>query len=543
MKITLSKCKVFFGVFLALVLFSAIADNYWSLTFGEDELGETIIEAYLNQTRIISVNNPTRVAIANPNIADVNDVSKEEIVISPKAAGATTLVVWDSLGERSYRIRVLSEDISEIKRRIDSLLKSLGAQEVYTREARDEGKVLLLGRVKTPQERERILTATGALKDKIIDLIEIIEESAAVDIDVQIIELTRDGTKALGFTMPSTVSAMEVPGVYPRSLYQSMDAIYHVFKWPRATNFYVTLDALVQEGKAKILSQPRISCQSGKEAELMVGGEKPILTTEEHDAGGQSTTVSYKEYGIKLKIKPIVTPDDKIKLGFKVEVSEVGEADILGNLADIKSKAYPLVKRNASTELILNDGETFAIGGLIKQKTEEDLTKTAGLGDLPIIGFLFRKRVTKVGGGFGEKGNVELFIVLTPKIIRNEIPSKDKEAEIDGVSAVAKRSIGQEAPSDPLMNYGRFIQTRILEKLNYPLLAKDAGFQGAVVLGLHLSSAGELLDVAVKSSSGYKMLDDTAVNAAKALYPYPPFPAAIKKKELWIDVPIDYRLD
>ena len=63
------------------------------------------------------------------------------------------------------------------------------------------------------------------------------------------------------------------------------------------------------------------------------------------------------------------------------------------------------------------------------------------------------------------------------------------------------------------------------------------------MLGLHLSCTGELLDVAVKSSSGYKMLDDNAVNAAKALYPYPPFPAAIKKQELWIDIPIDYRLD
>lgn len=541
-KIAMPKIKIIFAVLFLLFLFVGIANNYAPFAFGEDEPAEAEFKLYLNQTQIIAVNNPTRLAIANPEIADINEVSKDEIVIAPKAAGATTLIIWDSLGERSYRIKVLSEDLGEIKRRIDSLLKTLDLSEVYTREAEDEGKVLILGRVKTARERERILTALGTLSSKIVDLLEIKEEEAAVDIDVEILELNRDATKTLGFTMPSSVSVTEPAGRFPLAFRQSMVAIYHVFDWPRQ-RFDAQLDALVEEGKAKVLSQPRITCQSGKEAELMVGGEKPILTTEEVSGGGESTTVSYKEYGIKLNIKPTVTQENKIKLGLKVEVSDVEDAEILGSLSNIKAKAYPLKKRTAATELFLNDGQTFAIGGLIKQKTEEDVSKTAGLGDIPIIGLLFRHKKTKVGGGFGERGNTELFIVLTPKIIRSEILPEDKETKKVGAPQASKRSVGPETPSDPLMSYGRFIQTRILEKLNYPLLAKDAGFAGTVMLSLHLSSAGELLDVAVKSSSGYKMLDDNAITAAKALYPYPPFPASIKKKELWIDIPIEYRLD
>lgn len=535
--------KSVLALLVALFLSFGITYSYRASALDEDQLGETVIKAYLNQTQVISVDNPTRVAIANPDIADISEVSRDEVIIATKAAGTTTLVVWDSLGERSFRIKVLTEDSAELKRRIDSLVKSLDLPGIYTREAEDESKVLVLGGVKSAKERERVLTALGALSEKIIDLIEIKEEESVVDIDVQIVELNRDATKTLGFTMPSAVTATEPAGVYPQALYRSMEAIYHVFRWPRDDLFTVRLDALVEEGKAKVLSQPRISCQSGKKAELMVGGEKPILTTETVSGGGQSTNVNYKEFGIKLNIEPTVTPEDKIKLTLKVEVSEVGEAETLGTITDIRAKAYPLRKRTASTELILNDGQTFAIGGLIKQKTEEIKSKTAGLGDIPLIGLLFRKKTTNIGGGRGELGNTELFIVLTPRIIRNEVIPDDKEAKESGMRQVSYRSSAPEAASDPLLTYGQFIQTRILEKINYPLLAKDAGFQGTVTLGLHLSSAGELMDVVVKSSSGYKMLDDTAATAAKALYPYPPFPASVKKNDLWIDIPIDYRLD
>lgn len=539
----LQKNKGILALLFSLFLFGGMIHIHWSLAFEEEQLDETVIRTYLNQTQVIPVDNPTRVAIANPGIADIYEVTKQEVVISPMAPGVTTLVVWDSLGERSYRIKVLSEDIDELKRRIDNLVGSLDLPEVYTKGVEDEGKVLLLGRVRSAKERERVLTAIGELSTKVVDLIEITEEEAVVDIDVQIVELDRDATKTLGFTMPSMVSATEAAGKYSQLLYKSYEAIYHVFRWPRDDLFTAKFEALVEEGKAKVLSQPRISCQSGKEAELMVGGEKPILTTEAVEGGGESTSVDYKEYGIKLNIKPTVTQKDKIKLGLKIEVSEVGEAETLGSITNIKAKAYPLRKRNASTELFLNDGQTFAIGGLIKQKTEEEVSKTAGLGDIPILGLLFRKKITKIGGGRGELGNTELFIVLTPRIIRDELPSEDKEIAMVGASKPPRRGFSPGAPSDPVTNYGRFIQTRILEKLNYPLLAKDAGFQGTVLLSLHLSSAGELLDIAVKSSSGYKMLDDNAVTAAKALYPYPPLPASIKKNELWIDIPIDYRLD
>ena len=539
-KLKRNYCLIFFlliswGFFLGKISLPC------ALAAGE---AEQEIKLYVGQAKILSVSSPKRVAVGNPEIADITDISKNEMTLGPKAPGSTTLVIWDSLGERSYKIKVLAEDIQELQRRMDNLLKALNFTQVSTKTAEDEGKVLLLGRVKSTQDRERIYTALGALKDKTIDLIEIKEEESAVDIDVQVLEISQDATKTLGFTMPASVTASEPLGRFPLAMRQSMDAIFHVFDWPRST-FQVRLDALVQEGKARILSQPRITCQSGKEAELIVGGEKPIFSTDAVTGGGSSISIEYKEYGIKLNIKPTITKEEQIKLALKIEVSEVEEAETIGNPDQPSAKAYPLKKRNASTELLVNNGQTFAIGGLIKQKTEEDVRRTAGLSDVPIIGLLFRKKTTRIGGGTGERGNTELFIIMTPTIIRSQVPGEAaaEETRISKVSSL--RAVPRPSADilDPVAIYARFIQGRILEKLTYPQLAQDAGFQGTVTLSLYLSSLGELLEVSVKNSSGYKLLDENALTAAKTLFPYPPFPASIKQQELRLDIPIDYRLD
>jgi len=531
--------KAFFIISLIILSVIIVSSEDYAL----DEVGEEL-KLYLGEVKIISVSNPTRIVIGNPNVADVINVSKNEITISPKATGTTTLVFWDIFGEQSYRVRVFAEDLNEIKRRIDNLLKELNLPEVYTQMVEDEGKVLLLGRVKNAQDRERISVILGSLKDKIIDLIVVREESSVVEIDVQVFELSRDASKTLGFTMPDSITVAEPAAGTIRG---TMGSIFRVLQWPRTATFTATLDALVQEGKAKILSRPRLACQSGKEAEMLVGGEKPIFKTEIATGGGTGTNVEYKEFGLKLKIKPTVSEGSRIKLALNVEISEALTAETIGTTSTstgtttVTARAYPLTKRNASTELFLNDGQTMAIGGLIKQKTEEDYRKTPGLADIPILGLLFRRKTTKIGGGTGEKGNVELFITLTPKIVSNiEAAGQGKK---EAGSKLATYPMREQGLPEPIAGYAKVIQRRILENLTYPDSAKEAGFQGTVKLSLHLSYQGELLEAILKESSGYKILDDQAINVAQGIVSYPPFPSSVEQNDLWIDIPIDYRLD
>jgi len=528
---------------LALNLITLPLRNY-----ALDESGEEL-KLFMGEAKIIEVNNPTRIVIGNPDIADVINVTKSEITLSPKAAGSTTLVFWDNFGEQFYKVKVITEDMDEVKQRIDYLLGKLNLPNVYTQPAEDEGKVMLLGAVKNPQDRERISVALGTLKDKILDLIELKEEEAVVEIDVQILELNKGATNTLGLTWPGSINLAEKGSAALTGTGSKWSTLFQALNFQRATvssgtytgdPFTFKLDALIQEGKARILSRPRLACQSGKEAELLVGGEKPTFTTSTTTIG-TSSTVQYKEYGIKLKIKPNVTEDNRIKLALNVEVSDVGEAVTIGG-TNTTGLAYPLTKRNASTELYLNNGQTMAIGGLIKQKSEEALRKLPWLADVPVLGMFFRQRTTTTGKGATTKDDTELFITLTPTIVSKETP----ETKVDS----AKKIIPEEAASfqtkdipSNLTNYVKAVQAKIVNAIYYPRQAKEAGWEGNVTLSLNLNSSGYLKEIKIAQSSGYKIIDEAALEVAGKLAPYPPFPPQIESSELWVEVPIQYKKD
>src|SRR3989338_1258555 len=394
----------------------------------EEEAAGEEMHLYVGEAKIIPVSNPSRIVISNPNVADVSSVTREEIAITPKAPGSTSFVFWVSFGENSYLIRVFLEDMTQAKRRIDNLLSRLNLPEVYTKAEDEENKVLLLGRVKIPEDREKINLALGPLKDKAIDLIEVKEDEGVVEIDVQVLELDQGATSTLGFSWPGSVTIATDQAGGGSALATVVTApakwstFFDVTKLSRLS-FEWKLDALIQEGKARILSRPRLTCQSGKEAELFVGGEKPIFTTTVAATTGSSgTQVEYKEYGIKLNIKPRISEDERIKVSLNVEVSELESTtpETIGSATSPTAKAYPLTKRNASTELFLNDNQTLSIGGLIKQKTSEELRKFPWLADLPVLGGFFRQRATSKGGGYNVKGDTELFITLTPRIVSSK---------------------------------------------------------------------------------------------------------------------------
>jgi len=509
-----------------------------------------ILKIFVGETKVVSTRSPTRIIVANPSIADIAEVTNTEIRLQGKSVGTTTLVFWDAFGEQSLKIRVIQEDVQEIKRRVDNMLAKLGLQDITTQAEEEEGKVVILGQVTSATDKERINTALGPLKEKTIDLVQLKESETVVEIDVQVLELDKDASKELGFTWPSSVAiATDAPAdgntwvLDPTNTTAAMSrwsTFFRIKQWSR-TNFYWRLDLLQQEGKARILSRPRLACVSGKEAELMVGGEKPVFTTSTSSEGGiSSTTVEYKEFGIKLKVQPEVTEEERIKLSVKVEVSEVGQVETIGStsssVTSITGQAYPLIKRNASTVVFVSDGETLAIGGLMKQKTTEELKKFPWLADLPVLGAFFRKKTTTEGGGFGERGNTELYITITPTIISTKTSSKKQ----------APAPLPQEEISSPpvpahLQNYVNAIRTKINNAVFFPQAALEAGWEGRVILNLNLTATGELKGITVAKSSGYKILDDAAKEAAIKQSPYPPFPPQVSSRELTVDVPILFK--
>ncbi len=498
--------------------------------------GESIT-LYVGEVRTFSVDSPTRVAISNPEVADVTSISKDEMLIVAKGAGTTNLIWWDSFGQHALQLQVFPEDMSEIKQRIDELLKALNLPDVYTRSADSEGKVLLLGEVKSAAELEQIDTALGELKEKTTNLIRIEEEKASVEIDLQVLELNRDGTKTLGIGWPTTLSLTESSGPTTAAV-TGWSALFHVSDWTRSA-FNTTVNLLVQEGKARVLSRPRLVCQSGKEAEFLVGGEKPILTTQAISGGGSSTEVEYKEYGIKLNIRPEVVSGNRIQVSLNIEVSEVGTAEILGSASSPTARAYPLTKRSTSTQLLLDNAQTLAMSGLIKQKTEEELKKFPWLADIPILGLFFRGKDIKIGGGRGELGDTELVITLTPTILAG-IETPVSEMRSSELSGGQKPYLG--ISRSAIDSYTQRVIKRIRDNFVYPAEAYRNKLEGLVRLSLRLSSAGELLEIKIRQSSGWRILDENAVRIIKRVSPFPSFPADIGEKELWINIPIAYNI-
>lgn len=528
--------KLFFGLFFITTFIFALPFKGYSTNFADEE-----IKLYIGQPKVISVSSPKRVAIGNPAIADVTDIGKTELTINPKAAGNTTLIVWDNFGEQPYRLKVFVEDTSLIKRRIDNILSKLNLPAVYSKAEDEEDKVLLLGSVKNVKDKDRINLALAQVKDKIVDLTVVKEEESIIDIDVQVIELNKGSQDTLGFTWPSSITLTEVGSPALAAGGTTWGKLFKVVKETRAA-FTLKLDALISEGKARILSRPRLSCQSGKEAKLVVGGEVPILSGVVTPSTGTAATgattnatVEYKEYGVILNIRPKLEESGRIHLNLDVMVSELGD-----QVSTSYALAYATTKRTATTELFLDDGQTMAIGGLIKRRTAEDLKRVPWLSDIPVLGVFFRQRTTSAGvQGASTKDDTELFITLTPRVVsQSNLQQKELEPAPKNIPTVSDDNI-----KDPALKYSKIVQRKILDSFSYPQAAREAGFQGTVKLSLNLSHQGQLLDIKIKDPSGYQVLDNDALNTAQKASPYPPLPPEIKDNEVWVDIPIIYQLE
>ncbi len=510
------------------------------------------VTLYIGDVKVIPANSPTRVVINNPEIIDIISVSKDVILVTAKGQGITNIIWWDNGGQHTSQIQVFLERMELINKRVEAILKDLNLVNIYTQPADSEGKVLLLGVVKTIEDLERVDTALGLLKAKTTNLIQIQEERTSIEIDAMILEIKKDGSKRLGIDLPNGASLTEPANRSWGTLAGIPDALFRISDWTRA-RFTATVDFLVQEGNARILSKPRLVCQSGKEAELFVGGEKPVLTTSVASTTSSSTQVEYKEYGIKLKIKPKLSEDGKILLNLDVSVSDLAGEVTIGAVDAPTARAYPITKRSTITQVYLNDGQTIAISGLINQKTEEDLKKFPWLSDIPILGIFFRHRATSSGGGRGEFGDSELVITLTPTVMKNFLGKEaSKIAEMiaapvdsDKVKKAANdiKNAGVSFEQSAVINeYINTVATRVQNNIVYPWAAKQGGIQGIVKLEMLIDYSGNLMEMNIKESSGLSVLDENAASMAKKLSPYPPFPTELTQDTLRIEIPVVYKL-
>jgi pilus assembly protein CpaC len=174
--------------------------------------------------------------------------------------------------------------------------------------------------------------------------------------------------------------------------------------------FNMALNAAKENGLAKILAEPTLTTLSGQEAEFLSGGEFPIPVPQ--DFG--TTTIEFKDFGVGLKFLPLVLGNGIINLKVNISVSELADSNSILLRGEGVSSAFivpSLTKRSATATYELKDGQTIGVAGLINENLREVITKFPGLGDLPILGALFRSQNFI-------KGETELMILVTPRLAK-----------------------------------------------------------------------------------------------------------------------------
>jgi pilus assembly protein CpaC len=510
-----------------------------------------------------------RVSITDPNIADIPEAPKpDQVAVMGKAPGQTVLFVWDESGKRAVLIRVVEEDLDLVKMRLEKILATADFKGLLVETNAYEGKVVVSGYI--PEARmEELAKITDTMDQQVINMVKKEQINDLIQIDMQVTELGSTLTKELGVdwaTGTQTISgstattttggtlAPFIGEILPDQTGKPLDA-FRLGKWYRTTNsaLVAKINMLVQEGRARILSKPRLVVISGKEAKFNVGGEIPIRssTTTASAGGTTSTTVSYKEYGVTMVVTPTLR-DGKIDILLNVEIRDIDGSKPAGD-SDVA-----FLTRTATTQLFLDDRQTIVLAGLIKKRDSLQVNKVPFLSGIPILGMLFRSQKTP-----SANEDSEVVISLTPTILSSaskkpfqaDVQGAGNEANVPAIPAVDQRrtqdmpvisknvvSLPVTVPAE-MAAYAKTVQERISLAVVYPQQAQQNGWQGTVRLSLVIRSDGTLKEAYVRDSSGYDVLDQDAVNTARMATPYAPFPANISRDEIALTIPIVYSLD
>lgn len=393
------------------------------LSFGSACAAEPV-EVSLNESKYMAASGITRLAVGNPAIADVQLLSSGDFLLVGKKAGTTSLIVWSDGGRRTeYTVYVAGND----RGMASAIQDAIGYPKVHVQMIED--RVMLRGKVENQYEHDTALKIaglyTGGDGSGVIDLLEM-EHPSQIRLEAQIIEINSDYTKNLGIqywsqtpgsnsnsgsSSDNTNSGITVgtAGLFYGGEDFSSTRKHGGWLGSHVANVNVTLQALINEGKARILSRPSITTMSGKTANILIGGRIPIPVSD----GNGNVSIDWHEYGVKLNIEPVVDSEDKITSKVHAEVSTLDYS----HGVKIDSFSVPgIATREAESEVNVRSGMTMAIGGLINSEDAKIVSKIPLLGDIPIIGRFFRHTSNT-------RDKRELIILITPTLVADATPA------------------------------------------------------------------------------------------------------------------------
>jgi len=364
-----------------------------------DEQSKTIT-LVAGQSHVVKAPWPTvRVAVTDPKVADVQILTPDQVLLQGLKVGSTDLILWNEGETKIWQARVnVTLDVAKLYQLFPGCAIELD----------QSGDILLVkGFLRSTSQAAQLHDYLQRAKVEFVDMTSI-AGIQQVQLQVRIAEVSRNVAKALttnfiyadtpffGAVTPTSSDGTPLvsptftkPVSYDNTTWDASSAVSVLVGVPRA-NFDLFINALAENQYLRILANPTLVALSGEEASFLAGGEFPIPVVQSgtgSGGGGTSITVEYKEFGVRLTFRPTVLGDGAIKLYVAPEVSELTS---LGSVR-IQDFVIPaLTTRRAETTLELKSGQTFAMAGLMRSKVDAVNSRLPGVGDLPIVGPLFR---------------------------------------------------------------------------------------------------------------------------------------------------------
>lgn len=381
----------------------------------------TQLELYVGQAKVLDEPRIKRMAIGNGKVVAATVLDDRQILLLAEAVGQSTIYLWDKSGsQKEYVISVVSADLSRLLAEIQSLLPD----GVIARLVGD--KIVLEGTNLSDENATRVREITKRYP-QVVNLLSQHELERMVMMDIKIVEINKKALQDIGINWNKSFNGpmlgvvgdaaanrvyRSTPGNTPGQVDGNFPdatgaSAFPAKVWPFAGFFGIAtsigslINLLETQGDAYILASPKLSCRSGGLAKFSAGGEIPIPVV---SAMGQSS-VTFKPYGILFDIKPVASDSGLISAHIVAEISAIDPTLVVG-----VEKIPAFLTRRTETEVSLRENETLVISGLISNDASNSVEKVAGLGDLPVLGQLFRSRLYR-------ENQTELVFLITPSFM------------------------------------------------------------------------------------------------------------------------------
>jgi pilus assembly protein CpaC len=340
-----------------------------------------------------------RVSIGDPDIADAVVVSPREVLVNGRGLGTTTLIIWDQAGgRRTYQVEV-TVDATALQRTLQALFPGEDIRVSVT-----GNLVILSGTVLTARTARQALELARATGATVVDNLAQ-PASQQVLLQVRIAEVSRSAIREFSSQLRAqNLGGLEGSGDW--SIETVSDGLVRLLLLDPGASIEGIFRALRTTGEVRTLAEPNLIAREGTEAFFLAGGEFPFPVVQGGAQAG-AVTIQWREFGVRLGFMPLITDAGSIRLRVAPEVSSL---DFSTGLTVGGVTVPALLTRRAETEVELRDGQTFAIAGLLDNNTLESVTRIPVLGDLPILGPLFRSRLRR-------EERTELLVLVTPRLV------------------------------------------------------------------------------------------------------------------------------